>query len=107
MLETFLIITLARVREQIAHHEQQAVIHRKAQRQKPPAEWTMEISINGRTPIGVHVGECRMGGTQTRTKAITREQVVRALSEGVEACRFCRPDSELGLLDLCAAGLAA
>ncbi|MFD7444470.1 DUF6233 domain-containing protein [Streptomyces sp. NPDC059909] len=99
VLETFLLITLARVHELIAHREQQAVIHQRAQRRKRPAEWTMEISSNGRTPIGVHAGERRMGGTQTRTKAITREQAVRALAEGVEACRFCRPDSELGLLD--------
>ncbi|MFD7445336.1 DUF6233 domain-containing protein [Streptomyces sp. NPDC059909] len=39
-----------------------------------------------------------------RTKAITREQAVRAPGAGVEACRFCRPDSALGLLGLAAVG---
>ncbi|WP_351234207.1 DUF6233 domain-containing protein [Streptomyces sp. NPDC002133] len=107
VLETFLVLTLARVRERITHLEQQEAIRSRAERQQPPPEWTLEISINGQSPIGVHAGDCRMGGSQVRTRQITREQAARALAEGVEACRFCRPDSELGILHLCAAGLAA
>ncbi|MFD7233671.1 DUF6233 domain-containing protein [Streptomyces sp. NPDC059881] len=99
VLETFLVIMLARVREQLAHVRRQAAIHRKSELQKAPPDWTLEISINGRTPITVHAGECGMGGSQVRTREISREEALRALAEGVKACAFCRPDSELGILE--------
>ncbi|MFD7232106.1 hypothetical protein [Streptomyces sp. NPDC059881] len=51
VLETFLVIMLARVREQLARVRRQAAIRRKSELQKPPPDWTLEISINGRTPI--------------------------------------------------------
>ncbi|MGX1886492.1 DUF6233 domain-containing protein [Streptomyces sp. NPDC055287] len=96
VLETFLLAILARVRERIRHLEQQAVIHEKIERQKPPAEWTLEISINGHTPMRVHVGEeCALSGTQVRTKEVSRQEAIRWIGDGVEACGLCRPDSEL------------
>ncbi|WP_406409112.1 DUF6233 domain-containing protein [Streptomyces sp. NBC_01643] len=34
-----------------------------------------------------------------RTKPMTREQALRALTEdGIMACPYCRPDRELGVL---------
>ncbi|MGW1736284.1 DUF6233 domain-containing protein, partial [Streptomyces sp. NPDC001999] len=45
----------------------------------------------------VHTGDCGMGGK--RTKPMTREQALRALTEdGITACAYCRPDRELGVL---------
>ncbi|MGW1735322.1 DUF6233 domain-containing protein, partial [Streptomyces sp. NPDC001999] len=44
-----------------------------------------------------HTGDCGMGGK--RTKPMTREQALRALTEdGITACPYCRPDRELGVL---------
>ncbi|WP_216373099.1 DUF6233 domain-containing protein [Streptomyces tailanensis] len=57
----------------------------------------MQQSLGGRHPVAVHVGGCHMAGKTVR--GISREQAVRALAEGVEACTHCRPDTELGLLD--------
>ncbi|WP_176733047.1 DUF6233 domain-containing protein [Streptomyces agglomeratus] len=58
------------------------------------------MSINGRTPLRVHAGECGMGGKQVRTKEISREEAVRQLVyEQVKACDICRPDTELGILE--------
>ncbi|OEJ21971.1 hypothetical protein AR457_39290 [Streptomyces agglomeratus] len=99
VLETFLLAILARVRERIRHLEQQAVIHEKIERQKPPPEWTVQISINGHTPVAVHVGACSMGGSEVRSKAISRQDAIQALHGGVSACSLCRPDTELGILE--------
>ncbi|MFG2025386.1 DUF6233 domain-containing protein [Streptomyces sp. NPDC048825] len=33
------------------------------------------------------------------TRPLERDQAVRALADGIEACTHCRPDTELGLLD--------
>ncbi|MEV5944785.1 DUF6233 domain-containing protein [Streptomyces sp. NPDC051994] len=69
---------------------------------EPPA-WIIATSratsVRGtKPPRTVHVGGCGMteGGT---TRAISRDQALRALTEGVPACQFCRPDTELGVLD--------
>ncbi|MGX1886508.1 hypothetical protein [Streptomyces sp. NPDC055287] len=68
VLETFLLAVLARVRERIRHLEQQAVIHEKIARQKPPAAWTLEISINGHTPVAVPVGGSSMGEARSAAR---------------------------------------
>ncbi|MFD7233187.1 DUF6233 domain-containing protein [Streptomyces sp. NPDC059881] len=100
VLETWLLLILDRVRASLAHLEQQAAIQRKSEQAKPPPEWTLETSINGRTPLTVHAGDCRMGGSQVRTRPLSREDAIRALTVGgVKACEFCRPNSELGILD--------
>ncbi|MFJ9590723.1 DUF6233 domain-containing protein [Streptomyces acidicola] len=44
-----------------------------------------------------HVGGCHMAGNHAR--GVARDQVLRALTEGVPACTHCRPDTELGVLD--------
>ncbi|MFE0099870.1 DUF6233 domain-containing protein [Streptomyces sp. NPDC059009] len=48
-------------------------------------------------PVTVDIGGCHMTGQ--RVKGISPDQAVRALTEGIEACTHCRPDSELGVLD--------
>jgi hypothetical protein len=34
-----------------------------------------------------------------RSKGVQRDQALRALADGVDACPHCRPDSELGYLE--------
>lgn len=95
-LETWLTLTLDEVRRAIAAKEREAAQTRRTP--PPPPDWVIEMSLTG-TPVTVHVGGCRMGGTAGRTKPLIRDQALRALTEGIEACQFCRPDSELGVLD--------
>ena len=97
-LETWLVVSLERVREQIAAAEQ-----RKAERQQgeerrpPPPDWVLELGIGvGAPPSEVHAGDCYAIGR--RRRPITREQALEALGEGVRACVHCRPDTELGIL---------
>ncbi|MGW0775224.1 DUF6233 domain-containing protein [Streptomyces sp. NPDC002835] len=33
-----------------------------------------------------------------RTRPVSSEQARQALADGVEACQFCRPDTDLGVL---------
>ncbi|MEV0602291.1 DUF6233 domain-containing protein [Streptomyces sp. NPDC050315] len=64
----------------------------------PPPEWKLERErLGGRDapPVYVHVGDCGMG----KGAGITREQALQALAEGISACPFCRPDTELGVID--------
>ncbi|MFH8596643.1 DUF6233 domain-containing protein [Streptomyces rimosus] len=42
----------------------------------------------------VHHGACRAA----KGRAITREQALQALVQGVEPCPSCRPDTEPGIL---------
>ncbi|WP_159393962.1 DUF6233 domain-containing protein [Streptomyces sp. NRRL F-5755] len=45
-------------------------------------------------PLYVYDGACRAA----KGKAITREEAMQALVQGVEPCPYCRPDTELGIL---------
>ncbi|MFD9633637.1 DUF6233 domain-containing protein, partial [Streptomyces violascens] len=66
----------------------------------PPPDWILSYLRTGSTSRAdaVHVGGCGMTGK--RTKPITREQALRALTvEDVPPCQYCRPDSELGVLE--------
>lgn len=75
---------------------EQEARHREARR--PPApDWLVELGIGrDRRPILVHVGGCHMAGK--RARGVDRDQALRALADGVEACGHCRPDSALGWL---------
>ncbi|MEU8667378.1 DUF6233 domain-containing protein [Streptomyces anulatus] len=42
----------------------------------------------------VHTGDCDIDGK--RTQAMTREQALRALTDGITACLYHRPDMDLG-----------
>jgi hypothetical protein len=43
------------------------------------------------------MGGCNMAGK--RCRGVPRDLAMRALTEGVEACPHCRPDTELGYLE--------
>ncbi|MEU2484122.1 DUF6233 domain-containing protein [Streptomyces sp. NPDC012617] len=92
-LETWLAMTLERVRQQITAAERQ----QGEERRPPPPDWVLELGIGvGAPPAEVHAGDCYAIGR--RQRPITREQALDALSEGVRACVHCRPDTALGVL---------
>lgn len=97
-LETWLALSLNRVREQITAAEQrEAERQQGGERRPPPPDWVLELGIGvGSPPSEVHAGDCYSIGRRRRT--ITREQALAALGEGVRACMHCRPDTELGVL---------
>ena len=64
---------------------------------RPEPDWLIEQSLNGRQAVYVHVGGCHMIGK--RSRGVERDQALRGLAEGVDACSHCRPDTELGMLD--------
>ncbi|MEU8673120.1 DUF6233 domain-containing protein [Streptomyces sp. NPDC048560] len=80
--------------------EQQAAAARAARVLPPPAPgWKLSmLRTGGRAHAdAVHTDDCGMSGKQTQP--MTREQALRALTEdGIEACPFCRPDRDLGVL---------
>ncbi|WP_405808174.1 DUF6233 domain-containing protein [Streptomyces sp. NBC_00210] len=82
----------------IAQEEQRAAAAERAARTRPPAEpgWCVSYGIGGdRRPIEVHIGDC---GMAKHTKIVTQDQARQALTEGVEPCQFCQPDTALGVL---------
>lgn len=88
-------MTLRGVQKAIAAAEQEA-----AQRQLPALpqpDWVLQLDV-GRDarPVAVHIGGCNLAGR--RARPISREQASRVLTEGLEACAVCRPDTELGIL---------
>jgi hypothetical protein len=97
-LETWLELSLARVRQQIVAAEQQAAAEAARRPPAPPPDWLLEHGIGaGRHPVRVHVGDC--WDTRNRCHPADRDAARRALADGVEACTHCRPDTELGVLD--------
>jgi hypothetical protein len=97
-LETWLAHTLDRVRQQIAAAEQREAERQHGKQARPPEpDWLIEQGLNGRQAVYVHVGGCHMAGK--RSKGVQRDQALRALADGVDACPHCRPDSELGYLE--------
>ncbi|MEU6376780.1 DUF6233 domain-containing protein [Streptomyces sp. NPDC046909] len=99
ILETWLALTLERVRTQIAAAERREAEQQRGIAARPPTpDWLIEQSLNRETPpVYVHVGGCHMAGK--RSKAATREQARQALADRVDPCPHCRPDTELGMLD--------
>ncbi|MFF5972200.1 DUF6233 domain-containing protein [Streptomyces sp. NPDC012769] len=78
--------------------EQRAAAPIRARREPP--EWVLSYRRQGGRPVpdSVHRGDCRM--TSSHTQPLTREQALRALSDGrIRACEICRADTELGLLE--------
>ena len=99
-LERYQLQQLEQTRRWISDEERREAEHRRGEQQRPPTpDWVVELGLSGGAPQAVHVGGCAMGGTQARTKPISLDQAVRALADGVRACTFCRPDTELGILD--------
>lgn len=98
-LETWLALQLQAVRTAITAAETRERERQRGIAMRPPQpDWLIEQSI-GRDapPVYVHVGGCHMAGK--RSKGATREAALRALTEGIDACPHCRPDSELGYLE--------
>ncbi|MFK0296950.1 DUF6233 domain-containing protein [Streptomyces sp. NPDC090442] len=96
-LETWLHMTLARVRGRIAEVERQQTV--AAQTAPPPrrAQWLLQTDVGASSrPVALHVGNCSAAGR--RARPLTREQALHAIAEGLEACVLCRPDTELGLV---------
>ncbi|MFJ3201040.1 DUF6233 domain-containing protein [Streptomyces sp. NPDC086989] len=96
-LETWLGMTLERVRQQIAAAEQQEAAAARREL-PPPPDWLIEHGIGvGAHPVRVHAGHC--WDTRSRCHPASRDLARRALADGVEACTHCRPDTALGVLD--------
>ncbi|MFF1547178.1 DUF6233 domain-containing protein [Streptomyces sp. NPDC058291] len=97
-LETWLVLTLDRVRQQIADAERREQERQRGEQARPPApDWLLEMGLNRDSPPNmIHVGGCHMAGK--RSRGIGRADALRWLAEGVVACTHCRPDSELGYL---------
>lgn len=98
-LETWLALTLDRVRQQIATAERREQERQRGEQARPPIpEWAIERGLNRNSPpVAVHIGGCHMAGK--RWRGVPRDVALRALAEGVEPCSHCRPDSGLGFLD--------
>nr|WP_240981169.1 DUF6233 domain-containing protein [Streptomyces sp. N502] len=98
-LETWLQLSLDEVRKAIAAAEQREQERRVGEeRRPPPPDWLIEQSLSREvSPVYVHVGGCHMAGK--RSKGVPRDAALRALTDGVDACPHCRPDTELGILD--------
>jgi hypothetical protein len=97
-IETYLALTLARVREKKADVQRREQERQRGEQARPPApDWLIEQSLNGGMPVYVHVGGCWNAGK--RSRGVARDQAMRALSDGVLACTHCRPDTELGILE--------
>ncbi|MGW4042932.1 DUF6233 domain-containing protein [Streptomyces sp. NPDC004721] len=98
-LETWLLLTLDRVRQQITEAERREQERQRGIDARPPApEWILEQGLNRDSPpVTVHEGGCHMAGK--RWKGVPRDVAVRALTEGVQACGHCRPDTLLGIFD--------
>lgn len=98
-LETWLQLNLDQVRRAITAAERREQERRRGIGARPPTpDWLLEIGL-GRDapPVYVHSGDCHMAGK--RSRGVDRATAMRALTEGVDACPHCRPDSELGFLD--------
>ncbi|MGW9241298.1 DUF6233 domain-containing protein [[Kitasatospora] papulosa] len=82
----------------IAAEERRAAERQQGEQARPPTpDWVVELGIGQGSPIAeVHEGHCYSIGK--RRRAITREQALGLLADGVRACIHCRPDTELGLL---------
>ncbi|MFI8351281.1 DUF6233 domain-containing protein [Streptomyces sp. NPDC085596] len=90
---------LARTRRWIATEERRQQEQRRGEARKPPApDWVIDYGLNrDGLPLTVHAGDCHMLGK--RARGVDAGVARRALVEGVKACGYCRPDTELGVLD--------
>ncbi|WP_329460871.1 DUF6233 domain-containing protein [Streptomyces sp. NBC_01431] len=102
-LETFFALGLDEIRKAIAVKEQQEAAATARRAPPPVPDWIISTGRPPSTPGAagartVHVGGCGMAhGT---IAALTHAQALRALTvEDVPPCQYCRPDSELGVLD--------
>ncbi|MEV6477579.1 DUF6233 domain-containing protein [Streptomyces sp. NPDC051657] len=101
-LETWLALSLDRVREQITAVERSA--HPPARtaapgrrparpRHAPMPEWGISAVGIGAPVAEVHRGDCFAGGRTLRP--VSAERARAELAGGVQACGVCRPDNVL------------
>ncbi|MFD4233350.1 DUF6233 domain-containing protein [Streptomyces sp. NPDC058542] len=99
-LETWLVLSLKRVREQIAAVERSAQPQHAPQ--QPPAAArpagprrtpTPEWGISGAPVAEIHRGDCFAGGRALRP--VSAERARAELADGVQVCGVCRPDNVL------------
>ncbi|MFJ7968061.1 DUF6233 domain-containing protein [Streptomyces sp. NPDC096324] len=103
-VRAWLLWQLRRTDDTIAELERQEVAAQRVARTSPPPPRGWKLAMRraggdgtGATPDAVHTGDCGMAGKNTRPLA--REQALRAITEdGVTACPYCRPDTDLGVL---------
>jgi hypothetical protein len=89
---------LAQIDRWIAQEERRQAEQRRGEQARPPVpDWVLEVGIGQGPPVYVHVGGCYMAGRRLRW--ISREEAVRVVADGVEACPHCRADTALGILD--------
>lgn len=96
-LERQLSIWMGHIRQAIVEAEATEQRQQKeAAHTRPVVGWRIERRhMNDNRDGFLHVGDCHMGSG----RACTREQALEALAAGVVACEFCRPDTELGILE--------
>ncbi|WP_097868530.1 DUF6233 domain-containing protein [Streptomyces sp. rh34] len=103
-LETWLVLSLDRVREQIAAVERPAQPRRVPQppaaaarsagpRRAPTPDWGISSVGIGAPVVQVHRGDCFAGGKALRP--VSAERARAELADGVQACGVCRPDNVL------------
>ncbi|MFJ6836554.1 DUF6233 domain-containing protein [Streptomyces sp. NPDC091209] len=101
-VRAWLLWQLRRTDDTIAELERQEVAATRAALTSPPPPrgWKLAMRRTGgtkATPDAVHTGDCGLAGKNT--KPLAREQALRAITEdGVTACPYCRPDTDLGVL---------
>lgn len=99
-LRTWYALWLGRIDQaiQAAEQEQQAKARREQQRVEATPDWIVELGIGqGAPPVDVHIGGCHMAGKRRRT--ISRDEATQLITQGVNPCTHCRPDTELGILE--------
>ncbi|MFE2535979.1 DUF6233 domain-containing protein [Streptomyces sp. NPDC059371] len=103
-VRAWLLWQLRRTDDTIADLERREAAATRAARTSPPPPRGWKLAMRraggggtGAAPDAVHTGDCGMAGKNTRPLA--REQALRAITEdGVTACPYCRPDTDLGVL---------
>lgn len=98
-LRRYLLQELARLDRWIAAEEEREAANGR-RTPPPPPDWVVAYQRSARGPVadGIHRGDCHMA--TGRTEPLTREQAIRALTtEIIPACPYCRPDTDLGVLE--------
>ncbi|MGW7824779.1 DUF6233 domain-containing protein [Streptomyces puniciscabiei] len=79
-METWLVLSLDRVRQQIAAAERREAERQRGEQARPPApDWLLELGLNrDESAVYVHVGGCWNAGG--RSKGIDRTTALRTLT---------------------------
>ncbi|GHH55714.1 DUF6233 domain-containing protein [Streptomyces candidus] len=96
VLERWHELTLVRIRRALAAAREREAAQQRAASVRPPApDWVVTTSPGARLPTDVHTGDCFAA---PRGRAVTVDEARRALTDGLNACPACRPDTALGFL---------